>query len=419
MPAEPGQVALAPVEQAFTDRRVADAEVLPPGSAPPGFGSHNLPYCIFRPGTGEARVGVRLHDDVIDVAAALADPSFVTDSLNPFMAQGPERWAEVRASLRDAVERGTHTEATFPLTEVSLLMPFQVGDYVDFYASEHHASNLGRLLRPDGEPLLPHWKHVPVSYHCRAETVVASGTDIPRPLVRRKPVGSEAPSHGPSQLLDIEVELGFVVGVGSDHGQPVSPDELEHHVFGVVLINDWSARDLQVWEHVPAEPKIGKSFATSISPWVVPLEALRAARIPTPEQVPTPLPHLQGSQDWGLDIDFVVEWNGVPVTRPRYRDMYWSPAQMFAHMTSNGAPPHTGDLFASGAVSGPVYDQAGSFIELTWNGTQLVTLADGQQRTFIEDGDTVTITATTSGPGEPISLGEVTGTVTPCPAPRR
>lgn len=379
----------------------------------PGFGPRNLPYCVFRPVTGEARVGVRLHDEVIDVAAVLSDPSFLTNSLNPFMAQGPERWAEVRASLRGAVERGTHTEASFPLAEVSLLMPFQVVDYVDFDGSEHHASTLGRLLRPDAVPLLPHWKHLPVSYQGRAENVVVSGTDIPRPMLQRKPSGGDVANHVPSQLLDIEVELGFVVGVGNDRGQPIAPDEMERHVFGVVLANNWSARDIQTWEYVPLEPHLGKSVATSISPWVVPLEALHAARIPTPEQKPTPPPHLQCRQDWGLDIDFVVKWNGVPVTSPRYRDMYWTPAQMFAHMTRNGVTSHTGDLFTSGTVSGPVYDQVGSFVELTWNGTQLVTLADGQQRTFIEDGDTVTITATTSGPGGSISLGEVTGTVTP------
>jgi fumarylacetoacetase len=303
--------------------------------------------------------------------------------------------------------------AVHPVRGVELLLPFEVADYVDFYASEHHASNLGRLFRPDAEPLLPNWKHLPVGYHGRAGTVVVSGTGIVRPSGQRKGPADPAPVFGPSVRLDIEAELGFVVGAGSPLGTPVPAGAFADHVFGAVLVNDWSARDLQAWEYVPLGPHLGKSFATSVSPWVVPIAALQAARVPLPGQDPRPLPYLRETQDWGLDIDLAVAWNGEVVSRPPYASMYWSPAQMLAHMTVNGASARTGDLFASGTVSGPDRAQRGAFIELTWGGTEPVTV-NGEPRTFLEDGDTVTITATAPGPGGVrIGFGEVTGTVLP------
>jgi fumarylacetoacetase len=377
------------------------------------FGPDNLPYCVFSPAGGAPRVGVRLGDSVVDLSVLLDDPVFATHSLNAFMAQGRARWTEVREQLTELVADDVPNAALHPIGDVRLHLPFEVADYVDFYASEHHASNLGRLFRPDSEPLMPNWKHLPVGYHGRAGTVVVSGTDIVRPCGQRKAPDEAAPTYGPSRRLDIEAELGFVVGVGSALGDRIGVDEFAEHVFGAVLVNDWSARDLQAWEYVPLGPHLGKSFATSISPWVVPLAALEAARVPLPGQDPQPLPYLRGREDWGLDVELAVEWNGEEVSRPPYREMYWSPAQMLAHMTVNGAAARTGDLFASGTISGPDKRQRGAFIELTWGGREPITVK-GEERTFLEDGDTVTISATAPGPnGGRIGFGEVTGTIKP------
>jgi fumarylacetoacetase len=292
-------------------------------------------------------------------------------------------------------------------------MPFEVADYVDFYASEHHATNLGRLFRPDSEPLLPNWKHLPVGYHGRSGTVVVSGTPIVRPNGQRRASNAASVEFGPSVRLDIEAEMGFVVGTGSGLGQPIPVDAFAEHVFGAVLVNDWSARDIQAWEYVPLGPFLGKSFATSVGAWVVPLAALEHARISGPRQRPEPVPYLQGTQPWSLDIDMSVRWNGTEVSRPPYAEMYWSPAQMLAHTTVNGASARTGDLFASGTVSGPEKSQRGSFLELTWNGTEPVAVGDSK-RVFLEDGDNVVITASAPGPdGVRIGFGDVEGCIVP------
>jgi fumarylacetoacetase len=305
-----------------------------------------------------------------------------------------------------------------PLSEVTMHLPFEVADYVDFYCSIQHATNVGRIFRPDGDALLPNWRHLPVGYHGRAGTVVVSGTDVQRPAGQRKAPDEESPTFGPSRRLDIEAELGFVVGAPSPMGQPVPTSAFADHVFGVTPLNDWSARDIQAWEYVPLGPFLGKSFATSISAWVTPLAALEAARVDLPGQDPVPLDYLAVDDPAGFDIDFEVELNGEVVSRPPYAAMYWSPAQMLAHMTVNGASLRTGDLFASGTVSGPGKDQRGSFIELSWGGKEPLTLADGTTRTFLADGDVVTLTATAPGPtGTRIAFGEVTGRIEP--APRR
>src|SRR3984957_15095340 len=387
--------------------------VLIPDASP--FGLDNLPYGVFAVGGGPPRVGVRVGDSVIDLAAALGDEVFAASSLNRFMATGPARWADARARITELVAGDAVPErAVHPLGDAELTLPFEVADYVDFYASEAHASNLGRLFRPDNpEPLLPNWKHLPVGYHGRAGTVVVSGTGIVRPSGQRKGPADPAPVFGPSVRLDIEAELGFVVGVGSPLGVPVAAADFADRVFGVVLLNDWSARDLQAWEYVPLGPHLGKSFATSVSAWVTPLAALAAARVPLPGQDPPVLPYLREDEDWGLDIDLAVEWNGEVVSRPPYASMYWSPAQMLAHLTVNGASARTGDLFASGTISGKDRAQRGAFIELTWGGAEPVTV-NGEHRAFLEDGDTVTITATAPGTdGARIGFGEVTGTILP------
>ena len=398
------------------------------------FGIDNLPYGVFSTETTSARVGVRIGGLVLDlpaVAEAVGMESGVVwraGSLNPFLAHGREAWTSARAWLTDILTNDSYRDAVephlVPLTDVRMHLPIAVADYVDFYASEHHATNVGRIFRPDSEPLTPNWKHLPIGYHGRSGTVVVSGTDIVRPSGQSKPPADDTPRFGPSARLDIEAELGFVVGGATELGEPVSLADADDHLFGVVILNDWSARDLQAWEYVPLGPFLGKSFATSISPWVITMDALTQARIPLPGQDPQPLDYLRGSADsdnsdlYGLDIDYEVEWNGTVVSRPRYRDMYWSPAQMLTHMTVNGATLRNGDLFGSGTISGPEKDTRGCFLELTWSGQEPLALGDGSERSFLEDGDTVVLRATAVGPhGSRIGLGECTGTITPARPP--
>ncbi|WP_298176331.1 fumarylacetoacetase [Saccharomonospora sp.] len=383
---------------------------IPDGSL---FGLNNLPYGVFStPGTAP-RVGVRVGDSVVDLAAALGDDVFAQPTLNAFMAQGHARWVEVRQRITELVSGDVPDAAVHSVDEVTMHLPVEVGDYVDFYASEHHATNLGKLFRPGSPPLMPNWKHLPVGYHGRAGTVIPSGTDIVRPRGQRKAPDQDSPTFGESQRLDIEAELGFIVGTGSELGKPVPVDEFGQRVFGVVVLNDWSARDIQSWEYVPLGPFLGKSFATSISPWVVPLLALESARVDTPKQDPEPLPYLRETSPWGLDIDLEVELNGQVVSRPPYREMYWSPAQMLAHMTVNGSSSRTGDLFASGTISGPERDQRGAFIEITWGGKEPLQV-NGQERTFLQDGDEVVLRATAPGVGGGrIGFGEVRTRILP------
>ncbi|MFE7719920.1 fumarylacetoacetase [Nocardia rhizosphaerihabitans] len=376
------------------------------------FGPENMPYGVFAPPEGEFRVGVRLGNTVLDLVVLLGDPIFARPDLNAFLAAGPTRWRTVRDRLRELAETELPVDALHPVDAVDLALPVRIGDYVDFYASIDHATNLGRLFRPDSEPLLPNWRHLPVGYHGRAGTVVVSETPVIRPQGQRR-TDSGTPEFGPSQRLDIEAELGFVVGTGSPPGVPVGVDEFAEHVFGVALVNDWSARDIQAWEYQPLGPFLGKSFSTSISAWITPLAALAEARMPLPTQSPEPLPYLRGADNYGLDIDLTVSWNGEVVAHPPYSRMYWSPAQMLAHLTANGASIRPGDLYASGTISGPEPDQRGSFIELSWGGTQPITVR-GESRTFLADGDEVTITATAPGTaGRRIGLGQVGGRILP------
>ena len=335
------------------------------------------------------------------------------------LAAGHTAWQPLRAWLQEVVTTdgldAAVEEASTPLSEVELHLPFTVADYVDYYASENHASNIGKMFRPDQEPLLPNWKRLPVGYHGRAGTVIASGSDVPRPKGLRPEEGG-TPSFGPSRRLDIEAELGFVVGVGSERGSSVAVSEFDQHVFGVTLTNDWSARDIQAWEYVPLGPFLGKSFATSISGWVLPLAALQDARIEPPARDVPLQDYLKDvpDQPWGLDIDIEVRLNGEVVSRPPYAQMYWTGAQMLAHTTVNGAATRTGDFYASGTISGTEVDERGAFIEMTWNGRDPITLKDGSTRTFLEDGDEVVITASAPGAdGRRIGLGEVAGRITP------
>ena len=382
------------------------------------FGLANLPYGVYSAGVSSPRIATRYGDHVIDLGLLLGtegdDAVFGAPVLNAFMAQGYDRWRQVRERIAAAVTGDVPDEAVHATAEVDLLLPFEVADYVDFYASEHHAANLGRLFRPDNpSPLMPNWKHLPVGYHGRAASIVVSGTDIIRPSGQRKGPADPAPVFGPSVRLDIEAELGFVVGTPNARGEPVPVADAERRIFGAFLFNDWSARDIQAWESAPLGPNLGKSFASTVSPWVVPLIALDAARVGTPVQDPPVLPYLALERPWGLDIDLAVEWNGQVVSRPPYAAMYWSPAQMLAHLTVNGAPARTGDVFASGTISGSEADQRGALIELTWGGKQPVTV-NGEQRTFLRDGDEIVITATAPGPdGTRLGFGEARGHIIP------
>jgi fumarylacetoacetase len=377
-----------------------------------GFGPDHLPYGVFRTADGPARVGARLGDGVLDLAAlaragALGeDPAlFAAPSLNAFMAAGPAVWARVRAALQ-ALAHGP--EAERPLTalaDAELLLPFAVADYVDFFSSEHHARNVGEILRPGSDPVAPNWRHLPVGYHGRAGTVVVTGTPVRRPRGQRP--GRDGPTYGPTGRLDVELELGYVVGVPSPPGEPVAIADALDHVFGALLLNDWSARDIQAWEYQPLGPFLAKSFATSVAAWVTPLAAIADRRVAAPAPVPAPLAYLQ-EEPWAYDLPLELELNGTVIARSNARHLYWSPAQQLAHLTVNGASLRTGDLFATGTVSGPEPSERACLLELTRNGAEPLTLADGSQRGFLEDGDEVVLRG---GPAGPVMLAEVRGRI--------
>lgn len=382
-----------------------------------GFGIENLPYGVVRTHAGpDPRVVVRHGDSVVDLAAAEIGARagvdagvFTRSSLNDFMALGPGGWTAVRSAVRAFIETGGDALAvvTVPLDDVEVMLPLEIGDYVDFYSSINHATNLGKILRPDADPLLPNWKHLPVSYHGRSGTVVVSGTQVARPagLVD----GPTGPAFMPTRALDIELEIGFVVGIG---GTRLAPDDADRHIFGVVLLNDWSARDIQAFEYQPLGPHLAKSFATTISPWVVPLDALTPFLVPAPVQDPEPAEYLRATRPWALDLELRVALNGTEICATNFCDMYWTFAQQLAHMTVNGATTRPGDLYGSGTVSGAEVGQRGSLIEITWRGRDPLTLGDGSRRTFLEDGDTIEITGWCGGDSRPrLTFGSCTGTI--------
>ncbi len=390
------------------------------------FGRFTLPMCSFVvPGEKRPRVGVGVDTEILDLTKAaeivvpLRQKLFADGTLDAFLAAGFEDWEVVRHKLIEWLEDPLHEQVVerhlVPADSVTLRMPFAVADYVDFYASEQHATNLGTIMRPGEEPLKPNWRHLPVGYHGRAGTVIVSGAKVTRPKGQvRTPEGDIVFRR--STRLDFEAEIGYIVGTGSKLGKPVALADFDRHVFGLCILNDWSARDIQAWEAVPLGPFLGKSFATSISPWVIPLAALTAARLHAPERTVELLPYLDDddAEPWGLDLRLEVSINGNVISRPSYEQMYWTPAQMLAHMTINGATLRTGDLYGSGTVSGPADDERGSLIELTGNGQEPLRLADGSTRGFLEDGDIVRISATAPGPdGEALWLGAVEATVAP------
>jgi len=394
------------------------------------FGLQTLPYGSFttRDRPAEPRTGVAVGDRVLDLTTATdrlfpgrAD-LFRSGRLNTFLDAGDLAWAQIRAAITDWLSSDEYRVALedllVPVSQVTLHLPFTVADYVDFFASEHHASNAGRIFRPDGRALPANWRHLPIGYHGRSGTVIVSGTPVRRPYGQSRSADGSGPVFGPSDRLDFEAELGFVVGVESITGEPVPIGRFTEHVFGVCLVNDWSARDIQSWESVPLGPFLGKSFSTTVSPWVVPLAALEHARVRPPSRDSKLLPYLAESDNWGLDIDFQVSLNGHVISRPPYATMHWSPAQMLAHMTVNGASVRTGDLYASGTVSGPEPGQRGCLLELTWGGTEPLTLPDGTTRAWLEDSDELVITATAPGPdGARVGLGEARGQIMPAQDP--
>jgi len=402
---------------------------------PRDFGIDNLPFGIITDArSDEKRPAVAFEDKIIDVdclvhqGALDAESLLGTPSLNAFLAEGRERWTAVRTRLQhllgpsaSADERRIVDKATLAPDAVTMHLPIEVGDYVDFYSSIEHATNLGRILRPNAEPLLPNYRHIPIGYHGRSGTVVVSGTPVRRPHGQRKPPDADAPTFGPSQLLDVELEMGWIAGPGSTHGEPVAADAVRDHVFGYVLLNDWSARDIQAWEYQPLGPFLAKSFATSISPWIVTLDALEPFRVAEPNRDPEPLPYLHATEHWAYDIELEMllqtkqmRDGSIPaatISRTNFRGMYWTVAQQLAHVTSNGAHLRPGDLFGTGTISGSDQGTQGSFIELTSRGANPLTLPTGEKRAFLEDGDTVTMRGRAVRGEHRIGFGEVTGTI--------
>lgn len=401
------------------------------------FPLENLPYGIFSVGGAAARPGVAIGDYVLDLrylemVGLLTTHYFDVPTLNRFMAAGRSAWAQVRARLQHLLAADTpdlrddpvwRAAALHPLADVTLHLPAQIGDYTDFYSSRQHATNVGSLFRDPANALLPNWVHVPVAYHGRASSVVVSGTPITRPSGQVLPAKATAPVFGASAALDFELEVGFFVGPGNAFGQPLHTSAAAEHIFGLVLVNDWSARDIQRWEYRPLGPFLGKNFATSISPWVVPFAALEPFRVPGPAQDPAPLPYLRTTGDWHLDIALAVDLQAagsaaatICVTNARH--LYWSMPQHLAHHTVTGCNLRPGDLLASGTISGDDPGSYGSLLELTWNGARPLALPDGSTRSFLEDGDTLTLRGHAQGNGYRIGFGAVTGQVLPAAAPR-
>ena len=405
-------------------------------------GSHfpiqNLPFGICRPRTrGELRVCSAIGEFVIDLAAldeagaldgtpVAGTEVFHEPTLNAFMALGCEAWSATRqalsrmlrhdnSELRDNAElRGL---ALLPAHEVELQLPADVGDYTDFYSSREHATNVGTIFRGANNALMPNWLHLPVGYHGRSSSIIVSGAPVRRPQGQTRPDDEQPPVFGASRMVDFELEMGFFVGPGNRLGEPVPVGEAEEHIFGMVLVNDWSARDIQKWEYQPLGPFLAKNFATTISPWVVTLDALEPFRCAGPGQEPQPLPYLQGS-DGAFDIALEV-WlapDGGSATRiceSNFRYLYWSMAQQLAHHTVGGCNLRTGDLLASGTISGPTDDSRGSLLELAWRGEEPLSLESGEQRSSVQDGDTVTLTGWCQGDGYRVGFGECSGKLLP------
>lgn len=404
------------------------------------FPIQNLPYGVFKLKTGgEPVVGTAIGDFVVDLSVLEAkgffektdlgsNKVFDRSSLNAFMAKGRETWKQVRTILQMALsdenpilrdDKELQKIALLPMEDVIMCMPVEIGDYTDFYSSREHATNVGTMFRGKDNALMPNWLHIPIAYHGRASSIVVSGTEITRPKGQTKPADLENPVFGPCKLLDFELEMGFFVGRGNPLGKPIAIENTYDHIFGMVLVNDWSARDIQTWEYQPLGPFLAKNFATSISPWVVTMEALEPFRVKGPEQEPKPMEYLTINGDWSFDIDLDVylksekEKEPFKISGSNFKYMYWNICQQLAHHTVNGCNTKTGDMMASGTISGPTKDSYGSMLELTWRGENPIKLPGGEERKFLADGDTLIISGYCQGNGYKIGFGEVTGKILP------
>ena len=399
------------------------------------FPIQNLPYGIFKPRDGTARAGVAIGELILDLSVLeelghfrdiTEQQIFSGGSLNAFMAMGRPAWKKTRAilqnllsadngALRDNSELREH--AFHKQSEVTMQLPACIGDYTDFYSSYHHAHNVGTMLRGPENALMPNWKWLPVAYHGRASSIVVSGTEVKRPHGQTKPADASAPVFGSSKSLDFELETAFFIGPGNPLGQPVSIDHAEEHIFGIVLMNDWSARDIQTWEYQPLGPFLAKNFCTSISPWVVTLEALEPFRKNLSAQDPAPLPYLKRANDFTFDIQLEARLQTARMREPQtiirtnFQNLYWSIAQQLAHHTVNGCNLQPGDLLASGTISGPTGESRGCMLELTWRGQNPLKLPDAEARKWLEDGDTLSITGWCQGEGYRVGFGEVSGRI--------
>ena len=398
------------------------------------FPIQNLPYGVFRPRHAEARIGVAIGDMILDVTAIEAlghlgtDGLFTGNTLNKFLAAGKPVWSKVRAKLQHLLDAetsslrddaATRARVFHKQSEVTMELPARIGDYTDFYSSFHHAHNVGTMLRGAENALMPNWKWLPVAYHGRASSIVVSGTDVKRPRGQLKPPDAEAPVFGASKAFDFELEAAFLIGPGNSLGEPIPVDRAEDHIFGFVLMNDWSARDIQTWEYQPLGPFLAKNFCTSISPWVVTMDALEPFRRPLPAQDPAPLDYLRRAEDFTLEIELLAKLktsaakDATVITNTNFQNLYWSVSQQLAHHTVNGCNLQPGDLLASGTISGPSEDSRGCMLELTWRGANPLQLPGGESRKWLEDGDEVTITGSCQGDGFRIGFGEVTGRILP------
>ncbi|XP_053127630.1 fumarylacetoacetase [Hemicordylus capensis] len=410
-----------------------------PASEKSDFPIQNLPYGVFS--TKEVpkhRIGVAIGNQVLDISAVkhlfdgpiLSKHHHVFDqpTLNAFMGLGWEAWKEARTFLQKLLSANEpmlrdNTElrrrAFVPQSSAIMHLPAEIGDYTDFYSSQQHATNVGIMFRGKENALMPNWLHLPVGYHGRASSVVVSGTPIQRPVGQMRPDDTKPPVFGACKLLDIELEMAFFVGPGNKSGEAIPISEAHKHIFGMVLMNDWSARDIQKWEYVPLGPFLGKSFGTTISPWVVTMEALLPFVLPNPIQDPKPLPYLCDDQPYTFDINLFVALKGDGMSKPanicnsNFKHMYWTMKQQLAHHTVNGCNLRPGDLLASGTISGPDPEAFGSMLELSWKGTKAIDLGNGHSRKFLQDGDEVIITGYCQGNGHRVGFGECSGKVLP------
>ncbi|WP_426438878.1 fumarylacetoacetase [Bradyrhizobium genosp. P] len=399
------------------------------------FPIQNLPYGVFSSKDGLAqRVGVAIGDYVLDLWELEQDSrldvgplgAFSQPSLNPFMALGPKVWSATRVRISELL-RSDHPElrdnrelrarALVPMADVKLYMPFTVAGYTDFYSSKEHATNVGVMFRGKDNALQPNWLHMPIGYNGRASTVVVSGTKVRRPRGQLKPPTADVPSFGPCKRLDFELEMGVVVGQASAMGEMLTEAQAEEMIFGFVILNDWSARDIQQWEYVPLGPFQAKAFATSISPWVVTREALEPFRMQGPAQQPEPLAYLKqaGANNYDLALDVGLRAGAMnestTICGTNFKYMYWSSVQQLVHHASSGCAMNIGDLLGSGTISGPEKQQRGSLLEISWNGTEPVELSSGVKRTFLEDGDSLVMRGWCQGDGYRVGFGEVEGTI--------